>query len=221
MQSVVQRSDAQFSTPWRRLVREVAALARPLDMLARSTRARSAYEVREVELSPALVGLCQEIMDHIRPHEVIDRIEPEASGGKPEVKPYLLRWHLRPKQTGRSEFALYLHHFLQPDGDVLHDHPWPSASWLLAGEQSELWKASGSMDGPPAHQSLAPGSQVLRPATHSHSLSLPRVGDEAWGPATTLFATGKRVRDWGFWPDQKFVPEAEYQLEKRTVRDPV
>ena len=86
------------------------------------------------------------------------------------IQPYLLRWHLRPKQTGRSQFALYLHRFLQPDETVLHDHPWPSASWLLFGEQNEVWKTGGGMAGPPSRHQLVPGNLVCRPAAHAHCL---------------------------------------------------
>ncbi len=170
-----------------------------------------AYAVAETEPIPGLFDLCEEIITDIPPHETIYRPDTCLRDINGRVQPYLLRWHLRPKQTGRSQFALYLHRFLQPDETVLHDHPWPSASWLLFGEQNEVWKTAGGTAGPPSRHRLVPGNLVCRPAAHAHCLGLPRDGNGTWIPATTLFATGRRVRDWGFWPEGRFVPEAEYQ----------
>ena len=170
-----------------------------------------AYSVARTDPVPDLFALCDEIITRIPPHETIYRPDSGVRDAQGRVQPYLLRWHLRPKQTGRSQFALYLHRFLQPDETVLHDHPWPSASWLLFGEQSEVWKTAGGVAGPPSRHQLVPGNLVCRPAAHAHCLGLPRDDDGTWIPATTLFATGRRVRDWGFWPEGRFVPEAEYQ----------
>ena len=170
-----------------------------------------AYSVARTEPVPDLFALCDEIITRIPPHETIYRPDSGVRDANGRVQPYLLRWHLRPKQTGRSQFALYLHRFLQPDETVLHDHPWPSASWLLFGEQNEVWKTTGGTAGPPSRHRLVPGSLVCRPAAHAHCLGLPRDGEDTWMPATTLFATGRRIRDWGFWPEGRFVPEAEYQ----------
>ncbi len=170
-----------------------------------------AYSVARTDPVPDLFALCEEIITRIPPHETIYRPDSGVRDAQGRVQPYLLRWHLRPKQTGRSQFALYLHRFLQPDETVLHDHPWPSASWLLFGEQSEVWKTAGGVAGLPSRHQLVPGNLVCRPAAHAHCLGLPRDDDGTWIPATTLFATGRRVRDWGFWPEGRFVPEAEYQ----------
>ncbi len=206
-----ERSEAQYGRLWDRLASAVARSARPLDLLARSKRAAAEYEMTQAELAVDIDDLCAEIMTRVPPHERIYRPDTALRDDDGALLPYLLRWHLRPKQTGRNEFALYLHRFLQPDDSVLHDHPWPSASWLLFGEQFEVWKAAGDAPGTPSRQLIVPGSLVLRPARHAHCLGLAACGADGWTPATTLFATGQRVRDWGFWPNGNFVPEAEYQ----------
>lgn len=216
-QSPPAQSETQYGRLWERLASSVSRAARPLDLLARSKRAAAAYEVTQTELAADVGDLCEEIIARVPPHEKIYRPDTTLRDADGVLLPYLLRWHLRPKQTGRSEFALYLHRFLQPDASVLHDHPWPSASWLLFGEQFEVWKAAGDAPGVPSRQLLVPGTLVLRPTRHAHCLGLAECGTREWASATTLFATGQRLRDWGFWPEGNFVPEAEYQQRFSTT----
>ncbi len=210
-QSVVRPPPAQPEPGWCKLAAGIGRAARPLDASARSESAAAAYSVSDTDLPRGLAGLCAEVIARIQPHEIIYRPDTGTPKAGARLHAYLLRWHLRPKQSGQSEYALYLHQFLQPDHAVLHDHPWPSASWLLSGEQHETWKPHGGAARAPAHRELVAGKLVCRPAVHAHCLGLPQDENGNWRPAVTLFATGRRVRDWGFWPEGNFVPEAEYQ----------
>jgi hypothetical protein len=176
-QSATRQSHAQPGKLWDDLAAAVGRAARPLDLLARSDQAAMAYSVARTEPVPDLFALCDEIITRIPPHETIYRPDSGVRDANGRVQPYLLRWHLRPKQTGRSQFALYLHRFLQPDETVLHDHPWPSASWLLFGEQNEVWKTTGGTAGPPSRHRLVPGS----PRQWAWAAN-PRLGVLAGGP---------------------------------------
>jgi hypothetical protein len=112
---------------------------------------------------------------------------------------YLHRWRLFPMIECRDRrfyppWNLYLHHFLQSDrGHDLHDHPWPSWSLVLRGSMRETyWDfESWSLKA----RALRAGRRVCRPSWWRHRLEL-RPGESAW----TLFAVGRKEREWGFWP---------------------
>lgn len=115
----------------------------------------------------------------IKPSRIINSID---------GSPYLRRWHIIPRNRWLN---IYLHHFVASDDDrALHCHPWASLSFLLKGELWEIYRCSTLVHGRPIRW-LRP---VVRPATHTHRLVL-APGKEAW----TLFITGPRVREWGFY----------------------
>jgi len=95
---------------------------------------------------------------------------------------YLERWYLIPRN---ALFNIYLHRFNGSDDDrALHDHPWYSVSMLLKGEMIEHLIS---------HKRHIPFLRpVFRSAKLAHRLELIK------GPATTLFITGPRIREWGF-----------------------
>lgn len=115
----------------------------------------------------------------------------------PDGNPYLFRWYLVPKNTLAN---VYLH--LQVASDPLrplHDHPWDNTSTILAGGYEEYIS-------PPDRPQTAyssprirmPGNVIHRPANMPHRLILP--ADIPY--SISLFTTGPKVRDWGFWyPD--------------------
>lgn len=112
-----------------------------------------------------------------------------AGGGKiPPSKVigenYLSRWHLIPRN---SFFNIYLHKFTGSDDDrALHDHPWHSLSFLLAGELAEITdedKIAGCLN-VNYPRFLRP---IFRRRSHQHRLIL--LGKK---PAWTLFITGPR-----------------------------
>lgn len=113
--------------------------------------------------------------------------------------PYMHRWYLIP----RNRFAnIYLHFILRSDDDrALHDHPWPSISVMLDGDLGEWYRA----DGGDAFRSIRPGRVVFRPASFAHRLVVP-----ATSYAVTLFITGPKIREWGFWCPQGFRHWREY-----------
>lgn len=135
---------------------------------------------------------------------ISERRSPDFIVGEPE-NPYLRRWWLIPRNP---IFNVYLHQFLRSDDDrALHDHPWPYVSILLRGAYIEIT--------PKGWFGRAPGSVVARTPRARHRVVLlsdtsleqirttqPDFPSDCW----TLFITGPRVRQWGFWCPQGFVP---------------
>lgn len=95
---------------------------------------------------------------------------------------YIRRWWILP----RNAFCnVYLHEMLASDEDrALHDHPWPNTSVILLGSYIEHTPEG-------AFERVA-GDVVSRPAEALHRLEL--VGERA----ISLFATGPKLREWGF-----------------------
>lgn len=99
---------------------------------------------------------------------------------------YLRRWWLAPRNTQAN---LYLHEMITSDpGEHLHDHPWDSVSIVLEGSIVEIYEDEG---GETRRRRLGPGDQIWRPAAFRHRLVVD-------APARTLFATGPKIREWGF-----------------------
>lgn len=102
-------------------------------------------------------------------------------GGRDD--PYLLRWYLIPRNRWLN---VYYHVFKRSDDDrALHDHPWVSVSLCLRGEATEI-DAQGA-------RIITAGQWRFRRAKYAHRMMLHA------GECHTLFVTGPRVRDWGFW----------------------
>ncbi len=122
-----------------------------------------------------------------RPHQVI---------GPPE-HPYLLRYFVLPHNPVLN---VYLHRFVASDDpDALHDHPWPFVSLCLAGRYREV-RPGGRV------ALRRPGTVAVRRAATRHRVELlpdNRGGERAcW----TVLVTGPKVREWGFWCRDRFVP---------------
>jgi len=105
----------------------------------------------------------------------------------------LRRWWVIPRN---SFFNIYLHQILRSDDDrALHDHPWASVSFLLKGDLGEVVhdlhpaSLSGYTTRWPKH--FVP---YYRPPELAHRLVIFN-GEPCW----TLFITGRKVRDWGFF----------------------
>lgn len=102
---------------------------------------------------------------------------------------YLRRWYLIPKNKWLN---VYLHHFCEGDDDrAPHCHPWASVSILLKGRYWELIHEPGVGNTIVGRASWKP---IYRPAAHAHRILLDP-GQTCW----TLFATGPKVRKWGFY----------------------
>lgn len=116
----------------------------------------------------------------------------------PTGTPYLYRWHLTPpKQPANVMFHI------QVDSDPerpLHDHPWDNQSVILSGGYEELI-TDPHISQTPFHWSRVKGDVICRRAHIAHRLILP-----SHIPYTmTLFTTGPKVREWGFWYPEGWV----------------
>ena len=120
-------------------------------------------------------------------------------GGKDD--PYLERWWVIPKNP---LFNVYLHCFLRSDDDrALHDHPWLfNASYLLSGDYREITFVSESMRRGTLRRE---GEWKFRWGRAPHIVQLIG-GAEVW----TLFITGPKVREWGFYCPKGWIPWQQY-----------
>lgn len=108
-----------------------------------------------------------------------------------EDAPYLRRWWIIPKNDDRN---YYLHHFCRDDVDrALHDHPWESLSIVIWGGYHEVTQLGKRWFGI--------GSVIRRQATYRHRIIVSESGRDCW----TIFITGPKVREWGFWCPKGFV----------------
>ena len=107
--------------------------------------------------------------------------------------PYLVRWWFRRSE----ESSIYLHLILKDDKDKeLHDHPWDSTSYMLHGTLREHTKTGQHI--------YTKGDLVMRKAEDAHRLEVIE------GPVLTMFMTGPRKRNWGFWCGETLVPWQQY-----------
>lgn len=102
--------------------------------------------------------------------------------------PYMLRWFLIPRNRW---FNIYCHEYHRDDdARAPHDHPWWSLSWVLRGVLREILGREGK-----TRRLLQAGDIVWRKAEDAHRIEI--AGD--WVAPVTLFITGPRLREWGFW----------------------
>jgi len=127
--------------------------------------------------------------------------------------PYLRRWWIVPRNEGCN---VYLHEILRSDDDRAgHDHPWANRSYLIDGGYQEViyyrqtpWVEMGRFE-------RKAGDYLFREAEDTHRLIVPE-----GGRCISLFMTGPKVRDWGFWcpgdpgsavrQEPRFVPWQEF-----------
>ena len=120
----------------------------------------------------------------------------------PDGEPYLYRWHLA---YNNARGNVFLHVQVKSDPErPLHDHPWDNTSVILAYGYdesydpqpwipSEMKPYNGYLE-----RELRKGDMVYRSAGCAHRLILP----DGVPYAMTLFSTGPKRREWGFWyPD--------------------
>lgn len=118
-----------------------------------------------------------------------------------EHNPYLLRWWVIPRNRF---FNIYLHKFCRSDDDrALHDHPWLfNCSILLRGEYKEhtfkgifhrkKWAVKFRWGKSPHRVELLKAFDVTYTDPNKY-----RPTDLV--PVWTLFITGPKVREWGFY----------------------
>lgn len=161
-------------------------------------------------------------------HWVLGDRSPERNADYP-------RWHGRRGgwlyRALTRHLAVRAHTILRSDVDrALHDHPWWSASIVLAGGYWEVCEPNAACRDHPEAYALVlrelpgfstrkavaietarrfnihwrgPGSVVLRRARSAHRLVLPQCNGArcAPTPARTLFVMGRKTNEWGFYPD--------------------
>ncbi len=116
----------------------------------------------------------------------------------PDGNPYLYRWHLTEHKLPAQ---VYFHIQVADDpARPLHNHPWDNMSVILSGGYKETLSC---FEGRPTQISTSvfirsKGDVIYRRSGQAHRLEM-----QYGVPYTmTLFSTGPKVRDWGFWyPD--------------------
>jgi len=112
--------------------------------------------------------------------------------GASATDPYLSRWNLIFPQN--KWLNIMVHEYHRSDDDrANHDHPWWNVSFVLRGALME-WRGKHSEGG--VHL-LVQGDVVRRAPETAHRIELlppPRPTSPV-----TLFVTGRKVREWGFW----------------------
>lgn len=105
---------------------------------------------------------------------------------------YMRRWYIIPRNPLAN---IYLHEFKGSDDDrALHTHPWWSCSIILAGWYLEhIPQFPLSPAGPTQAIFRDTGAITSRPPEGAHRIEILAT------PAITLFITGPRIREWGFW----------------------
>lgn len=115
----------------------------------------------------------------------------------PDGKPYLYRWYI----VRTPKACTYFHIQIADDPErPLHDHPWDNFSVILHNGYDEILHPYGGAPDPTrTHKHTRKmGETIFRRAQWAHRLLLPKNGSKTM----TLFSTGAKEREWGFWyPD--------------------
>lgn len=147
--------------------------------------------------APLSIALARRIIDGRAPDEVIHR------NGNPMFERW---WLLRtPSSTESKAGNIYLHRWLRSDAEDPHDHPWWNETTVLSGRLvEELFCPARIRLMKGMRRELTPGMSAMRAAEEIH-----RVVEVEPG-TITLFVTGRKAREWGFWLEGRFIPWREY-----------
>jgi len=113
----------------------------------------------------------------------------------PDGEPYLYRWFAIPRM---KKVNTYFHIQVASDPErPLHDHPWDNFSIILSGGYIERLNYCEGGYNPHSTKTIErrKGDTIYRRAHWAHRLILPKAIDYSM----TLFSTGPKIRDWGFW----------------------
>lgn len=126
-----------------------------------------------------------------------------------KVGEHMLRWHVLPRNDW---FNVYVHKMVANDDEhATHDHPYYSVSLCLRGAMVECVRQA---DGQETWRPVNAGDVVARPARFAHRLSI--VGAET---PVTVFITGPRIREWGFWCAERWVHWRDFTRAQRFKGD--
>jgi hypothetical protein len=117
--------------------------------------------------------------------------------------PYLRRWWVIPRNPIAN---VYLHDFRKDDDDrACHCHPWISLSLALKGKMLERYLDRSGGIVVEREREVVPGDVLYRRSVFAHRMIVTEPG------SLTLFITGPRIREWGFWcGGRRFVPWQEF-----------
>lgn len=133
-------------------------------------------------LTPEDRAWCEDVLGFWR--------DPDLTIGQPV---YLHRWHVFPRNPLGN---CYLHIQVASDPDrPLHDHPADNMSVIISGGYDELLQDRPWPGGYVQIKKRRKGDVVYRVGDQPHRLVLP----EGTPYTITLFSSGPKVRDWGFW----------------------
>lgn len=122
---------------------------------------------------------------------------------------YLQRWWLIPRN---GILNIYLHHMLLSDDEIHHDHMYPSVSLVLDEGITENYRLQPP-DSPVLQRTFSQGDVVWRSSVMSHQLVVNK-------PSWTIFVTGPRLKQWGFWCPQGWRHWKEYVEKKGNTSGP-
>lgn len=132
-------------------------------------------------------------------------------------EPYLHRWWVWRRNRWCN---LYLHQMLRDDDAVIHDHPYASLSLVLTDGLRErfTWRPDIlAREVPHVYHGqalferwLSAGHLVYRSRHFAHQLIVDKPEDGSVPNVWTLFLTGPRLREWGFWCPRGWRPWHEY-----------
>jgi hypothetical protein len=120
----------------------------------------------------------------------------------PDGNPYLYRWHVL---RSSSVANIYFHVQVANDPErPLHDHPWDNMSVILSGGYREIISSS---EGEPTPGSIYVATRQAREVIHRRAKQAHRLELPYGVPYTmTLFTTGPKIHNWGFWYPHGWVP---------------
>ena len=128
-----------------------------------------------------------------------------SDGGRSgEPVPYMERYYL----LRIGGWALFLHRFWASDPEQPHCHPWNNVKMILAGFYYEMG-ADGIY-----HQRTA-WRPTYRSAEVFHRVVIPQAME---GKVWTLFAHGRRFREWGWLDGKRWVPSPANQRDSVEYR---
>jgi hypothetical protein len=130
-------------------------------------------------------------------------------------EPYLERYYLFLKDRKRFPFNVFLHKFLKGDPADVHDHPWPYATFILAGGYYE-WIPQFDAQGRVSceiRKWRGPGHFRICGANSYHRIEL-KPGVTAW----SLFMPGPQQQEWGFRYNNVWLQHEEYFKLKQLLK---
>lgn len=153
---------------------------------------------------PISLALARRIINGRVPDEVISR------NGDPLFERW---WLLRTaSDQGLQTGNIYLHRWLRSDIEDPHCHPWWNETTVLCGRLVEdLFCPARIKLMQPVRRVLDPGMTAMREPDAIHRIVEVEPG------TITLFVTAKKTRNWGFYPEGKFIPWQDYHGRPATA----